>query len=105
MVTADDFLGSNFRYDNLLEPPDSALGIQFIDSSTPVRHPDRNLFFEPERRWVARSQVDRIFRYSRILNHILYWDDKDARAPNCFAQVADAAGWTDDVVSVLRNRP
>jgi hypothetical protein len=45
-----------------------------------------------------------VFLLRRAVNHRIYWDVEDSRAPTCFADIIDekAAGWTSEVLAIMR---
>lgn len=94
VVASDDFLGSNFRRDEEKEEPAPDLGIQVVEPTARIVAPDHTLYFTPSHGWRARSPLD-VLPFRRVLNHTLYWDEKDAFAPTCFGDLAQQAGWID----------
>jgi hypothetical protein len=91
VVVQDDFLGTTFTEGD-------GRGIR-VSHCSHARAPDVNPKpFEPESR-VRAGRRDWFVPLRRFVNHQMYWDDEDARAPTCFAALVDAeaAGWTTEV--------
>jgi hypothetical protein len=65
--------------------------------------PTANLLFKPKSRWRKRNLRDYFIPLRRVVNHRIYWDDEDARAPTCFDAVVatESAGWTMEVCKCL----
>ncbi|MGZ5942369.1 MAG: hypothetical protein ACXWN8_08120 [Isosphaeraceae bacterium] len=97
VVVQDDFLGTMFTEGD-------GRGIR-VSHCSHARAPDVNPKpFEPESR-VRAGRRDWFVPLRRAVNHRIYWDDEDARAPTCFAAVVDAeaAGWTTEVRKCWRS--
>lgn len=101
VCTTDDFLGSNFRYDEKIgDQAEPQLGIacegkRFI--------PSQNVRFDPPLGTVVeKSGLDMIVPFRRVGNHALYWDDSDPNVPNCFQQIVQRTGWAEDVIALIR---
>jgi len=93
LVVQDDFLGTTFTEGD-------GRGIR-VSRCSHARAPDVNPKpFEPNGR--VRAGWQDWFVLRRHFNHRIYWDDEDARAPTCFAAFIDGAGWTTEVLAIIR---
>jgi hypothetical protein len=93
VVVQDDFLGTAFTERD-------GRGIRVVGSAD-VRAPDTNFLFKPER-WVKPARRDWFVPLRRAINHEMYWNDEDARAPTCFSGMVETAGWIEEVRVFLR---
>jgi hypothetical protein len=98
VVVKDDFLGTTFTKGD-------ERGIRVLDSRE-VYAPDKPLQpFRPEGHVEPDPWWDLIRPLRRAINHRVYWDDEDARAPTCFREVVHKAGWTEEVLTSLTGPP
>jgi hypothetical protein len=88
VVVQDDFLGTAFTEGD-------GRGIR-VAGSAAARAPDVNSLFKPER-WVKPARRDWFVPLRRAINHEMYWNDEDARAPTCFSDIVESAGWMEEV--------
>lgn len=95
VVVQDDFLGTLFT-----KGDGRGIRVHCSDARAPDISPKP---FKPESR-VRAGRRDWFTPLRRAFNHRIYWDDEDVRAPTCFAAFVDAevAGWTTEVLAVVR---
>ena len=96
VVVQDDFLGTDFK-------EGEARGIEVIGADMP-RAPNVDVGPLELERWVEQDWRDWFVPLRRAVNHRIYWDDEDARAPTCFSALVDAeaVGWTADVLATMK---
>lgn len=97
VAVEDDFLGSTFTEN------DNKCGI-CVKQKKDILAPSVNLQFKPKSRWKKGNLWDYFIPLRRVVNHRIYWDDEDVRAPTCFDAVitAESAGWKMEVQKCLR---
>jgi hypothetical protein len=97
VVVQDDFLGTKFSEGD-------GRGIH-LNGRSGVRAPDLNHTFPAEQR-VGVGWQDWFRPGHRLVNHRIYWDDEDARAPTCFAGIVDveATGWARGLLAILSEK-
>ena len=94
VVVKDDFLATNFTKND-------ERGIHVLGSDLPIA-PDTLLPpFKPEGH-VGHAWWDVVKPLRRVVNHRIYWNDEDARAPTCFREVVDKTGWTEEVLAWIK---
>lgn len=94
IVVQDDFIGTDFT-----RGEKRGITVQgFEEARTPDINPSP---LRPPRQ-VSASWQDYIHPLRRTLNHRIYWDDEDARAPTCFTEVLDAVEWDEEVRALLQ---
>jgi hypothetical protein len=97
IVVLGDFLGTDFEQDR-------ERGIHVAGADGPYR--PQSVTFKPEEPGEESAQGRTAWWHSlnpKLIarKHRIYWDDQDPRAPTCFGQIADAAGWTQQVAESL----
>jgi hypothetical protein len=92
IVVKDDFLGTHFR-------PGDNRGIRLCDSEDRYAPDDPVDALPLEGLRQACRKQDRLW-LRRIINHRIYWDDEDSRAPTCFDTVVDRAHWMKGVEAI-----
>jgi len=92
----DDFLGTTFDKD------EEGRGIR-VTNHQDVYMPDINTLFEPASRWKRGGKKDFVIPLRRVVNHRIYWDDEDARAPTCFDAFVgeELTGWSTEFLKRL----
>lgn len=86
VVVQDDFLGTAFRAGD-------HRGIRVSDVEAPYapNDPVKPLMLSGYR--PSDTKQDRWRPLRRVINHRIYWDDEDARAPSCFDLIVGRAQW------------
>jgi hypothetical protein len=101
VVVKDDFLGTKFTKDDGCID-DRRIGV--VDRLSHAQLPDVNPEPFKTEGAVERGSLDRVVPLRRAVNHRIYWDDEDVRAPTCFGALLDseAPGWTTEVLAAIR---